>query len=230
MTEGTLRIRASGGGRPAIAAIVTLLASLRLCHVRLLWADEDYHLAAAVSVLHGKIPYRDFWYDKPPLDALYYVLIGGYCGWPLRILDIFYVLLACFLVFQLARVWWGEAEARVAALLLAVFLTFYLPSSVIAFAADALMIVPHLAAVYCAFIRRSFLAGVFCAVAFLVNAQAVFVAGVCFLWLSGAWPALFVGFALPLIVAAALAALSGAWAGYCEQVWRWGWLYAAQSP
>ena len=26
---------------------VTLLAALRLCHVHLLWADEDYHLAAA---------------------------------------------------------------------------------------------------------------------------------------------------------------------------------------
>ena len=23
------------------------------------------------------MPYRDFWYDKPPLSALYYLLIGG---------------------------------------------------------------------------------------------------------------------------------------------------------
>jgi len=62
----------------ALAAI--LLASLRLCHIRLLWADEDYHLAAALNLLHGKWPYRDFWYDKPPLNAFYYLLIGGHAA------------------------------------------------------------------------------------------------------------------------------------------------------
>ncbi len=230
MTEGNLQAWRFTGGRAAVVAVVALLASLRLCHVHLLWADEDYHLAAALNVLHGKIPYRDFWYDKPPLNALYYLLIGGYSGWPLRILDILYVLLACFLVFRLARAWWGESEARVAAFFLAFFLTFYLPSSVIAFAADALMIVPHLAAVYCAFTRRPFLAGLSCALAFLINAKGVFVAAICALWLFGSWAALFTGFALPLLVAGALAAFSGSWPGYCEQVWRWGWLYAAQSP
>src|SRR5262249_13552939 len=46
---------------------LAVLAS-RLCHVNLLWADEDYHLAAAIQTLHGKLPYRDFWYDKPPLN------------------------------------------------------------------------------------------------------------------------------------------------------------------
>ncbi len=230
MTRGTPRIQQLTGSRAPIATIITLLASLRLCHVHLLWADEDYHLAAALGVLHGKTPYRDFWYDKPPLNALYYLLIGGYSGWPLRLLDIVYVLLACFLVFKLARTWWGETEARLASLLLAFFLTFYLPSAVVAFAADALMIVPHLAAIYCAFIHRPFLAGVFCAIAFLVNAKAVFVFTVCGLWLVGAWPALCIGFALPLVVAAGFAGLSGTWAGYWEQVWRWGWLYSRQSP
>ncbi len=230
MTEGALRVQRFTSGRAAVAILVTLLASLRLTHVHLLWADEDYHLAAAINLLHGRIPYRDFWYDKPPLSAIYYVLIGGYSGWPLRILDIFYVLLACFLAFRLARAWWGETEARVAAVFLAFFLTFYLPSSAVAFAADALMVVPHLAAIYCALVGRSFLSGVFCAIAFLVNAKAVFVAAVCALWLLAAWPALAAGFVLPLVCAAALAVFSGAWPGYCEQVWRWGWLYAAQSP
>ena len=42
----------------------------RLCHVNILWADEDYHLAAAIQMLHGKMLYRDLWYDKPPLAAM----------------------------------------------------------------------------------------------------------------------------------------------------------------
>ncbi len=209
---------------------MTALSALRLCHVRLLWADEDYHLAAALNILRGKLPYRDFWYDKPPLNAVYYLLIGGYTGWPLRLLDMLYVLLGCFLVFRLARAWWGESEARVAAILLAFFLAFYLPSSVIAFAADALMIVPHLAAIYFAFGRRAFLAGISCAVAFLVNPKALFVLVICALWLLPSLPLLFLGFAVPLIAAGALGVVSGMWAGYVEQVWRWGWIYAAQSP
>ncbi|MGH8102743.1 MAG: hypothetical protein ACREIW_15715, partial [Chthoniobacterales bacterium] len=49
------------------AMLVVALACLRLCHVHLLWSDEDYHLAAAIHILDGKVPYRDFWYDKPPL-------------------------------------------------------------------------------------------------------------------------------------------------------------------
>ena len=57
----------------------------RLCHVNILWADEDYHLAAAIQILHGKMLYRDLWYDKPPLTALVAVLFGAWPGWPLRI-------------------------------------------------------------------------------------------------------------------------------------------------
>ncbi len=218
------------GARWSIFALVAALAALRLCHVRLLWADEDYHIAAALNILHGKLPYRDFWYDKPPLNAIYYLLIGGYSGWPLRLLDMLYVLFACFLAFRLARAWWGETEARVSAILLAFFLAFYLPSAVIAFAADALMIVPHLAAIYFAFTRRAFLSGVCCAVAFLVNPKALFILAVCALWSLSSLPLLSLGFALPLIIAGAIAGLSGIWAGYVQQVWRWGWIYAAQSP
>ncbi len=216
--------------RVAVVAVVVLLACLRLCHVHLLWADEDYHLAAAIQILHGKVPYRDFWYDKPPGNALYYLLIGGYPGWPLRILDAIYVMLAGWLAYRLARAWWGEQEGRLAAIFLAFFLAFYLPSATIAFAADALMIVPQLGAIYYAFTRRAFLAGVWCALAFLVNAKALFVLAVCGLWLFGAWPMLALGFAIPLLPVALLAVFTGAWSGYCEQVWRWGWIYAGQSP
>ena len=217
-------------GNVAVFTVVGLLASFRLCHVRLLWSDEDYHLAAALQILHGKLPYRDFWYDKPPLSALYYTLIGGYSGWPLRILDTLYVLLACFLAYRLARAWWGQSEARLAALFLAFFLTFYLPSAVIGFAADALMLAPHLAAIYYTFVRKPFTAGLCCGIAFLVNAKAVFVCAVCAIWLVGSWTALCAGFFLPVASAAAFVLLSGSWGSYWEQVWRWGWIYAAQSP
>jgi hypothetical protein len=194
-----------------------------LCHVHLLWSDEDYHLAAAIRILHGQIPYRDFWYDKPPLAAVYYLLIGGYSGWPLRLLDAAYVLLACFLACKLAN-------SRLAAFLLAFFMAFYLPAAVIPFAPDALLIVPHLAAVYFATRRRAVAAGACCGIGLLINLKAVFVLPVCALWLMAELPLLLAGFAIPLLAAALALVISGAWPGFYEQVWQWGMLYARGAP
>ena len=216
--------------RIVIVHDVIAFAALRLCHVRLLWADEDYHLAAALDMLAGKLPYRDFWYDKPPLTAFYYLLIGAHAGSLLRLLDMAYVILASYLIFKLARRWWGEAEGLLAAGLLAFFLTFYLPSAVISFAVDALMLAPHIAAIYFAVSQRAFLAGLACAAAFLANAKALFVIAVCLLWSFALWPMFLLGLALPLAAAAGIALWTGCWNGYSEQVWRWGWIYAAQSP
>lgn len=213
-----------------LLSITVVFASLRFCHIRLLWSDEDYHLAAAINLLHGKLPYRDFWYDKPPLSAFYYLLTGGYSGWPLRILDALYVLLACWLLFRIARTLWSEAEAWTAALLLAFFTAFYLPSAVIPFAADAVMLVPHLASIYCALNRRPFWAGVWAGIAFLANTKALFVVATCAAWMLADLSLLTLGFALPALSGLVLALATGAWSGYCEQVWRWGWIYAAQSP
>ncbi len=213
-----------------LLCFIAALACLRLSHIHLLWADEDYHLAAAIQILHGKVPYRDFWYDKPPLSAVYYLLIGGYAGWPLRLLDAAYVLLACSLIYRLARDWWGEAEGWTAALLFAFFTAFYLPSAVIAFAADALMVVPHLAAIYCARRKLPLWAGFYAGVAFLVNTKAVFIVAVCTIWLWPEWLLILGGFAIPAVAGFLCAIVSGAWAGYCEQVWRWGLIYAKQSP
>jgi Dolichyl-phosphate-mannose-protein mannosyltransferase len=210
--------------------LILAFACLRFCHLDLLWADEDYHLAAAINLLHGKVPYRDFWYDKPPLTALYYLLIGGYSGWLLRLLDATYVLVACRLVYGLARHWWGEAEGLTAALLLSFFLAFYLPSAVIAFAADAVMIVPHLAAIYCAQRRRAVAAGAFCGLAFLANTKAVFVLATCGLWLLPQVLPLFAGFCAPVLLTLAVAWGCGAWPGYVEQVWHWGVLYTRGTP
>ena len=212
-----------------LVAIVALVC-LRFAHVDLLWADEDYHLAAALQILHSKLPYRDFWYDKPPLSAAYYLLIAGHAGWPLRILDAAYVALACYLAYRLAHALWGEAEGVAAALLLAFFTAFYLPSAVISFAADALMLAPHLAAMYCAQRKLALWAGVWVGVAFLANAKALFLLAACAVWLWGELPLLLGGFAIPTGGAALAAFWSGSWNGYAEQVWRWGFIYAAKSP
>jgi hypothetical protein len=216
--------------RFAALALIVIWSALRLAHVRLLWADEDYHLAAALQMLHGKLPYRDFWYDKPPLSAFFYLLAGAHAGWPLRLLDTAYVLAACALIYQLAKSWWSEIEGWCAALLLAFFLAFYLPSAVISFAADGTMLVPHIAAVYCAVRRRPVLSGICCAIAFLANAKALFVLAVVVLWLPSSAAAIGLGFVLPLLLLVPVAKITGCWSGYVEQVWRWGWLYAAGSP
>src|SRR5271165_4896604 len=85
------------------AGVLTTLACLRLCFAGVLWSDEDYHMAAAVHILHRAAPYRDFWYDKPPLSALYYVLMGAVPGVTLRLWDAAYILLCCFLAHKLAQ-------------------------------------------------------------------------------------------------------------------------------
>lgn len=187
-------------------------------------------MAAALNMLHGKIPYRDFWYDKPPLSAAYYLLIAGHYGWPLRLLDVAYILSACWLIARLARILWSPAEGWTAALLLAFFTTFYLPSAVIPFAADALMLLPHLAAVYFAVKRSPIQAGLSAGIAFLFNTKAVFVLAACALWTFPALPLLVFGFAVPVAAAILAAFGSGAWPGYYEQVWRWGLIYAERSP
>ncbi|MBV8831589.1 MAG: hypothetical protein JO108_20460, partial [Acidobacteriaceae bacterium] len=221
---------ASAQFRLVCLSLIVLLSCFRLAHIHLLWADEDYHVAAALQVLHGKIPYRDFWYDKPPLSAFYYLLIGAHSGWPLRLLDAGYILLACRIIFCLASSLWTKREGWAAALLLAFYTTFYLPSAVIPFAADALMLVPHLAAIYFATARRALWAGVWTGVALLANPKAVFVLLACAAWL---WPAL-VGLVAGFVAVTALAIVvglaSGAWPGYIEQVWQWGLIYAKDSP
>jgi hypothetical protein len=192
-------------------------------------------------MLAGKVPYRDFWYDKPPLCAAYYSLVGGNSGIALRFLDAAYILVACQFVYRLARACWGELEGRIAALLTGFFTAFYLPAAVIPFAADALLLAPHVAAIYYAYQRRSAWAGFFCGIGLLVNIKAAFVLAVCALWLAipdtqAKVPApqrglLFLtGLAAPLAVAGMWFWFSGAGPGFYEQVWRWGLLYSQGSP
>jgi hypothetical protein len=58
----------------------------------------------------------------------------------------------------------------------------------------------------------------------------VFVLATCAAWMLADLPMLIAGFALPAVIGAIAALLTRAWQGYYEQVWRWGLIYAEQSP
>jgi len=186
--------------------------------------EEAYPTAAAIQVLDGKMLYRDIWFDKPPLSALVYLLWDARIGVILRIAGAAFVFACCWMLWRFARELWGPREGLAAAILLGFFLTFGIPSAVMALAPDLLMVLPHIAAVYLAWRRRPLLSGLVAGVALLINAKAFFVLAAClfFAWRGAAW--LLAGFALPNIVALV-------WFGrpYVDEVWRWGVMYSEQT-
>lgn len=235
-------------GRMRAAKLFALLflavLAARLCHVRILWAEEQLPMAAAMEMARGKALYRDVWFDKPPWLAGVYLLWGARPGWALRLAGALFVTLCCLLVWRLARHLWGEREAWLAASFLAFFLTFGLPAAVIPLAADLLLLLPHLAAVYLASRQRPLAAGLLAGAGLLLNAKAVFVLAACALWLvwdgtqtsaderSRLGPRvrslalLLAGIALPSIAALAWFAARGSLSDYVLQVWRLGSMYA----
>ena len=215
-------------GRFWLLAAAAVLAS-RLAHRNILWADEDYHLAAAVQLLHGKMLYRDLWYDKPPLNALFDVLFGGWYGIPLRLACTLVVLATCGLGYKLAARLWGRADGFAAAALLAFFHIFYLPAAILPLEPDTLILLPALAAIYAAVEARPFLAGIAAGFAMLLTPKGVFALAPCLFFVPRAqWWMLLAGFAAPNAVALGWLAATGALADYGEQVWRWGWLYISK--
>ena len=200
------------------------LLAARLCHSGIVWVEEAYPTAAAIQILDGKSLYRDVWFDKPPLSAFVYLLWDARIGVVLRVAGAAFVFACCWMLWRFARDLWGPREGLAAALLLGFFLTFGIPSAVIALAPDLLMVLPHIAAVYLAWRGRAFLSGLLAGVALLVNAKAVFVLAAClfFAWRGAGW--LLGGLAIPNIVALV-------WFGrpYFDQVWRWGALYSGQA-
>jgi len=215
--------------RTFFTAIFLILLAARLCHVDILWAEEDLPMAAAMQMKAGRTLYRDVWFDKPPLLASMYLAWGVRAGWPLRVAGALYALLACALAYFLARDLWGVREGFWAAGLLGFFLIFDFPSAVIPLAADVTMLVPHLAAVWLALRGRAFWSGIAAGVAFLINAKAVFVLGACALWCFPSVVMLIAGFCLPIAMAAAWLVFAGALTPYIDQVWRWGFLYAGST-
>ena len=91
-------------------SVTGVLLLSRLSHLNILWADEDYHLAAAIQLLHGKMLYRDLWYDKPPLNALALLLFGAWPGWPLRIAGAALAAASCAVAYRFAAGLWGQRE------------------------------------------------------------------------------------------------------------------------
>ncbi len=213
-----------------LGALLLFLAAARLCHSGILWSDGDYHLAAAMQVHDGKTLYRDLWYDKPPLTALLLDFMGRPTGWLLSLTEAFFAWTACVFAYLTGRQLGSAKTGLIAAALLAFFLTFYIPTAVIPIAPDLLMLTPHLAAIYCSFARRPWLAGVCAAVAFWINAKGAFVFAACFFIAPTQLVPLLLGFTLSSAVAIAALWVTGAWPGYLDQVWRWSILYARSSP
>ena len=119
------------------AALFLILLAARLCHVDILWAEEDLPMAAATQLQFGKTLYRDIWFDKPPLLVLAHLPLAP--GWTLRVAGALYCLLACWIIYRFARDLWSEREAAIAAAILAFFLIFAIPSAVTPLASDMLM-------------------------------------------------------------------------------------------
>lgn len=204
--------------------------ALRLCHSRILWTDEDYHLAAGIQTLHGKLLYRDFWYDKPPLSAWLYAAIGGPWGWPLRLFDALYILAICAAMYRFARDLWSQTEGFLAAALLGFFLSFDHASAVIPMAPDLFMMLPHIVAVHQAWRGKALQAGLWSGVAFLFHTKGVFVLGMCALLCWRDLLPLLAGFLVPNGLALAVLGAAGAFNDYLRQVWQWGIAYARNSP
>lgn len=212
------------------ATLFMALLAAHLCHAHVLWAEEALPLAAAREILFGKTLYKSIWFDKPPLVPLVYLLWFARTGFVLRFFGAVYCFTCCIVAWLFARAAWGRREAFWAAGLLGFVLTFDIPSSVLPLAADLLLLLPHLAAVYLAFTKRPFWSGVCAGIAFLTNVKGVFVLLSCALF---AWPSLLpltVGFVSPLLLAAIILGATGAWPAYLDQVWIWPSIYAGSSP
>src|ERR1051326_3888371 len=88
------------------AALFLILLAARLCHVDILWAEEDLPMAAAAQMHFDKTLYRDIWFDKPPLLASINLAWRVRTGWPLRLAGALYALLACWLAYPFPPALW----------------------------------------------------------------------------------------------------------------------------
>ena len=207
-----------------LALLFLGIVAARLCHTGIVWVEEGYPTAAAIQLLNGKLLYRDIWFDKPPLAAYTYLLWDARVGVPLRIAGAAFVFLCCWMAWRFAREMWSPREGVAAACFAGFFLTFGIPSAVMALAPDLLMVLPHIAAVYLAWRGRAFLSGLTAGFAMLVNPKAAFVLAACALWSGRSWGMLLAGFALPNLAALAIFGTP-----YIQEVWKWGALYSKQT-
>ena len=216
--------------RWGLAAIFVLLLASRLAHLDIVWVEEAYPAAAAIQMLDsGKTLYRDIWFDKPAGTAYLYCLWGAQTGLALRLADTAFLFACCFLLFRFGRDLWGsEREGLIAAGLLAIYLTFGIPAAVMAIAPDLALVLPHIAAVWLAFLKKPVWAGVAAGFGLWINTKALFVLASCALFLIPGveWLRLGAGFALVTLAQFGVLAAQGSLAAYFDQVWRWGAMYA----
>jgi len=212
------------------AGLFAVTLVLRLCHSHVLWVDEDYHMAAGIQVLQGKMLYHDIWYDKPPLAAWLYAAMGGFAGFPLRLFGALYVLAICGAIWSFARRVWGDREALLAAALMAFFLNFDFAPAILPVAPDLLMMLPTILAVFCAWRGRPFVAGIWSGLAFLFHTKGLLALALCALLSWRSLPPLLLGFAIPNAAVFAVLADGGSLRDYFRQVWEWGAAYARSSP
>jgi hypothetical protein len=208
------------------SVLFAVLLAAHVQHAGVLWAEEDLPLAVALQMKHGAVIYRDAWFDKPPLVPAVYLLWGVATGVVLRIAGAVYGLIACLLAYGIASRLWSRREGYLAAGLLGFYLTFDTHSAVLPLAADLLLLMPHLAAVFFAVRKQAFFAGGAAGIGFLCNAKAVLVLAACALFV---WPGvlpLLAGFLVPNLIALGWLAAAGAFPSYIDQVWRWPAQYA----
>ena len=214
-------------------ALAALILFARIFQSQVLWPEESLPLAVAQHLLAGRTLYSDVWFDKPPLLAWFYTGVLGVTGsvYGLRLAGALYLLATTWVGYLLARRLWGETAARWTAFFLAFFSGFYIHSAVVPLAADLLLALPHLAALYFLATERVWLAGVCAGVALHVNSKALLVLAAAAGWLllnGGArkLAPLAAGFAVAAGAGFAAVAATGGWQDYIEQVWRWGSAYA----
>ena len=82
--------------------MAVLVGITRLAHAGIHWVEEAYPAAAAIQMKHGLWPYRDFFFDKPPLPALLYRATGITQGVELRILGALFVMWCAWLMADLS--------------------------------------------------------------------------------------------------------------------------------
>ena len=215
--------------RVVLPALFCVIAFTRFTHTGFLWVEEAYPSAAAAAILQGKFLYRDIWFDKPPLFAVTYLLWDAQPGIWLRWAGTLFAALAVALMYRLALTLGGARAALPAACMTGIYLTFGIPSAVMALAPDLLMLVPHVAAIWLIVRGRAVASGFLCGIAMLVNTKAFLVLVVCLVWAPRAWLRLLAGFAVPNAFALAALAANHALDEYWQQVWVWGWHYSRDS-
>lgn len=216
-----------------LAAIFVVLLASRLAHLRIVWVEEGYPAAAAIQILDsGKVLYRDIWFDKPAGTAYLYCLWGARTGLALRLADTVFLFACCVLLYCFGRSLWGrELEGLVAASFLAIYLTFGIPAAVMAIAPDLALVLPHIAAIYLAFLKRPGWAGAMAGIGFWINTKALFVLASCVLFLTPGldWLRLACGFAAVTGLQFGVLLEQGALGAYWDQVWRWGAVYTGDT-